>query len=139
VWLYRLRLGVIFLVFALSRHGEGGINNIIYPAIVFIAATVRARPGRLSGLSVSHSESVFYGAFVWARRLLNRPKTAVSGPGSSCSPTSSTACCRSASPPTPTSTPPLSRAASELPLRQSGVPLPVWWGAYKLYILEVRG
>jgi hypothetical protein len=33
--------------------------------------TVRARPGRLSALSVLHSKSSFYGAFVWARRALN--------------------------------------------------------------------
>ena len=35
---------------------------------------VRARPGCLSGLSVFHSESVFYGAFVRACRSLNRPE-----------------------------------------------------------------
>ena len=45
------------------------------------AAAVRARPGRLSGLSVSHSKSVLYGVFVWARRALKRQKTAFSGPG----------------------------------------------------------
>ena len=28
-------------------------------------------PGRLSALSVFHSKSVLYGAFVWARRALN--------------------------------------------------------------------
>ena len=38
------------------------------------AAAVRARPGRLSGLSVSHSKSVLYGAFVWARRALSSQK-----------------------------------------------------------------
>ena len=32
------------------------------------------RPGRLSALSVFHSKSVLYGAFVWARRALNRQK-----------------------------------------------------------------
>jgi hypothetical protein len=38
--------------------------------------SVWAFPGRLSGLilSVFHSKSVMYGAFVWARRALNRPK-----------------------------------------------------------------
>ena len=30
--------------------------------------------GRLSGLSVSHSKRVFYGAFVWAHRALNSQK-----------------------------------------------------------------
>jgi predicted DsbA family dithiol-disulfide isomerase len=32
------------------------------------------RPGRLSALSVFLCKSVFYGAFVWSRRALNRPK-----------------------------------------------------------------
>ena len=31
------------------------------------SATVRARPGRLSALTITHSESVWCGAFVWAR------------------------------------------------------------------------
>jgi hypothetical protein len=35
--------------------------------------TVRARPGRLSALSVSHSKSVLYGALTCAHRVLNRP------------------------------------------------------------------
>jgi hypothetical protein len=43
-------------------------------------ATVRARPGRLSALSVSHSKSGLYGAFVWGRRALNR-KNGGSRPG----------------------------------------------------------
>ena len=38
-------------------------------------------PGRLSDLSVFHSESGSYGGFVWARRALNSRKTPVSGPG----------------------------------------------------------
>ena len=37
----------------------------------YAADTVRARPGRLSALRVSHSKSVFYGAFVRARRVPN--------------------------------------------------------------------
>jgi hypothetical protein len=37
-------------------------------------ATVRAVPGRLSAISVFLCKSVLYGAFVWARRALNRPK-----------------------------------------------------------------
>jgi hypothetical protein len=36
--------------------------------------TVRARSGRLSGLSVFLCKSVLYGGFVWAHRALNRPK-----------------------------------------------------------------
>jgi hypothetical protein len=39
--------------------------------------TVRARPGRLSALRVFLCKSVFYGAFVWARRALNSPKRRV--------------------------------------------------------------
>jgi hypothetical protein len=37
-------------------------------------STVRARPGRLRDLSVFYSESVLYGGFVWACRLLNSQK-----------------------------------------------------------------
>jgi hypothetical protein len=37
-------------------------------------STVRARPGRLNARSVLHSKAAFYGAFVWARGVLNRPK-----------------------------------------------------------------
>jgi hypothetical protein len=36
--------------------------------------TVRARPARLSGLSVSCGKSSFYGAFVWVRWALNYEK-----------------------------------------------------------------
>jgi hypothetical protein len=47
--------------------------------------SVRACPGRLGALSVFHSKSVLYGAFVWARRPLNShkwrfPARAGSGP-----------------------------------------------------------
>jgi hypothetical protein len=38
------------------------------------ASSVRACLGRLSALSVLHSQSVLYGAFVWDRRALNSPK-----------------------------------------------------------------
>jgi hypothetical protein len=51
------------LRFAEITHADGSLFN-----------TVRARPGRVSALSVFHSESVLYGAFVWARRALNGPK-----------------------------------------------------------------
>jgi hypothetical protein len=37
-------------------------------------ATVRARPGWLSTLSVSHSKSGLYGTFVWVHRALNSQK-----------------------------------------------------------------
>ena len=36
--------------------------------------TVRPRPGWSSALSVLYSKSVLYGAFVWARRVLNGRK-----------------------------------------------------------------
>ena len=39
--------------------------------LVFVP--VRARPRRLSALSVFHSKSVLYGGFVRARRALNSP------------------------------------------------------------------
>jgi hypothetical protein len=44
---------------------------------------VRARPGRLSVIRVIHSASVSCGGLlhIWACRALNRPRTAVSGPG----------------------------------------------------------
>ena len=45
------------------------------------ARTVRASRGRLSARSVFHRTSVFYGAFVWARRARNRQNTAFPGPG----------------------------------------------------------
>jgi hypothetical protein len=35
---------------------------------------VRARPGRSSGLGVSHSQPDLYGVFVWVRGALNRRK-----------------------------------------------------------------
>ena len=43
---------------------------------------VRARPRRLSPLSVSRSKSGFCGAFAWACGALNISKTAVADPGS---------------------------------------------------------
>ena len=36
--------------------------------------TVRAAQGRLGVLSVFHRDSILYGAFLWARRLLDSPK-----------------------------------------------------------------
>ena len=38
------------------------------------SGTVRARPGRLSALSVSQRKSGLHGAFLWARRARNTPK-----------------------------------------------------------------
>jgi hypothetical protein len=43
--------------------------------------TVRARPGRLSALSVFLWKSILCGAFVWARRALKDRKWRCSGPG----------------------------------------------------------
>ena len=40
-------------------------------------ASVRARPGRLSARSVSHSKISLYGAFVWVHRARNIPKRRV--------------------------------------------------------------
>jgi hypothetical protein len=37
-------------------------------------ASVRTLLGRLRALSILHNKSSCYGAFVWARRALNRPK-----------------------------------------------------------------
>jgi hypothetical protein len=56
----------------------GGSHGGLACACALIAAgvdpAVRARPGRLSALSVSHSKSGLCGAFVRARRALNRQK-----------------------------------------------------------------
>jgi len=45
------------------------------------STTARACPGRSSPISVSNSESVFYGGFVWARRALNGPFSGGLPPG----------------------------------------------------------
>jgi glutamate synthase (NADPH/NADH) len=46
--------------------------DLVFLAMGFLGPeTVRARPGRLSALRVSHSKSLLYGAFVWARRPLH--------------------------------------------------------------------
>jgi hypothetical protein len=55
----------------------GGVVHVLDSVLqlpVPAPQTVRARPGRLSAHSVSHSKSILYVAFVWARRALNRPK-----------------------------------------------------------------
>ena len=49
-----------------------GTGPFVVPKLPGI--TVRARPGRLSGLSVLHSKLFFYGAFVWARSVFNSQK-----------------------------------------------------------------
>jgi hypothetical protein len=42
---------------------------------------VRAHPGWLRALSVSHRALGFYGAFVWARMVLSIPKRRLPAPG----------------------------------------------------------
>ena len=70
---------------AADRIGEGEFRALatlicrqIAPQLViealFLFGSPSARPGRLSALSVSHSKSVLYGAFVWAHRALNSSK-----------------------------------------------------------------
>jgi hypothetical protein len=51
-----------------------GANGRIVPPLLAPAFRCLGPPGRLSALSVFLSKSFFYGAFVWARRALNRPK-----------------------------------------------------------------
>ena len=46
----------------------GGIDSVL------LWHSARAAQGWLSALSVYHSKSVLYGAFVWARRALNNQK-----------------------------------------------------------------
>jgi hypothetical protein len=62
-----------------ARHcctvGVGAVPLTAAQYVERIQSTFRpGRPGRLSALSVFHSKSVLYGAFVWARRALNNPK-----------------------------------------------------------------
>jgi hypothetical protein len=54
--------------------GESGVlaSNAMAERVDMKNHTVRALSERLSGLSVPHSKSVFYGGFVWTRRVLNR-------------------------------------------------------------------
>jgi hypothetical protein len=65
---------------ARADAANGGVAAGGHYADVF--TTVRAPPRRSSALSVPQSKSSLYGAFEWARRGLNGPKTAVPGPGS---------------------------------------------------------
>ena len=44
------------------------MSGVLHP--FYTDATVRAAQGQLSAFSVSHSKSVLYGGFVWARRAL---------------------------------------------------------------------
>ena len=65
------------LLLALSSYEVewGGVPmKTTFQWVNFFFVTARARPGRLSGLSVFHRKSILYETFVWARRTLNRPK-----------------------------------------------------------------
>ena len=55
------------------RHFDNG-SAVTVDVMLDDGFTVRAVPGRLSAISVFHSKSVLYGAFVWARRALNGRK-----------------------------------------------------------------
>ena len=82
---------------------------------------VRARPGRLSALRIFDSKSVLCGAFVWVRTALNRPETAISGPGRCPTPAASTRSPRGASPGTPL--PPPAPPLTPTPPSRSRAPL----------------
>jgi hypothetical protein len=70
--LWRLHGGAKDVVIAAATRGSSRSSRRAgRPAA---PPTVRACAGRLSGLSVSHSKSFLYGAFVWARRALSRSK-----------------------------------------------------------------
>jgi Ca2+-binding EF-hand superfamily protein len=61
----------------LSEPAYVAFLDTVFGAIVDVDGAddaVRARPGRLSALSVSHSKSILYGACAWTRRALNGPK-----------------------------------------------------------------
>jgi hypothetical protein len=65
---------VALLTDALMERPPGGPSWLEAMPFAFFGhslGAVRALLGRLSGLSVAHSESVLYGAFVWARRALH--------------------------------------------------------------------
>jgi hypothetical protein len=56
-----------------GRLGHGDDADAHGPRLVdFDCPPVRARPGRLGTVSVSTSNLVLYGTFVWAHRELNR-------------------------------------------------------------------
>ena len=63
---YAKAMGIPFRNFTVAANK----NNVLADLL----ETVRARPGRLSALSVFHSKSILYGACVWERRALNSPK-----------------------------------------------------------------
>ena len=56
---------------ALLGRGDAAAGNLSKMVDPIVGTTVRARPGRSSGLLVFLCKSVFYGAFAWARRALN--------------------------------------------------------------------
>jgi hypothetical protein len=64
------------LIYSLIMLNTDLHNPTVQPKMTVeeFVASVRARPGRLSALSVFHSKSFLYGAVVWARRALNSQK-----------------------------------------------------------------
>ena len=71
------RLGWSGTTMCTTHRGSTRVRDGTSKAADWRMAPARARPGRLSALSrlsVSHSKAVLCGAFVWARRALNRPK-----------------------------------------------------------------
>jgi hypothetical protein len=62
----RISIALVFLNCVVSMFVEVRVWHLV---------TVRARPGRFSGLRtlrVCHSKSILYGALVWVRGALNR-------------------------------------------------------------------
>ena len=58
----------------LAKHSLATVIESLQPGDRLALVSVRAAPGRLSALGVFLCKSVLYGAFVWARRALNRQK-----------------------------------------------------------------
>jgi hypothetical protein len=71
--------GLANLPITLRRHDT--LNDVLQEPLQAFFLTCPGRPGCLSALSVSHTKSVFYGAFVGARGVLSSQKTAVPGSG----------------------------------------------------------
>jgi hypothetical protein len=72
-----------YVSFSCKEHAEAAVQSmqgkvlagrVMRVEVAKSCPTVRPAQGRLSALSVFHRKSIFYGAFVWARRPFNRPK-----------------------------------------------------------------
>ena len=55
------------------RHFECSFGLVVQAGMAIALATVQARPGQFSALSIFTSKLILYGAFVCVRRLLNNP------------------------------------------------------------------